>query len=59
MYFVSCALKVVEPFEEMCPNESCEACNKSLIRICCMTIAEKVLLKLITFLCKLPMASMK
>ena len=32
-----------------CPNESCEACSKYLIRICGMTMVENVLLKQIIF----------
>ena len=43
----------------MCQNESYEACRKYFMRICGTTNAENVLLKPITFLCRMPVASIK
>ena len=41
------------------PKDLCKAYSEYLVRICGTTTAENVLLKLMTFLCRMPMVSMK
>ena len=43
----------------MCPNELCEACSNYVMRICRMAMAKNEQLKLITFLYRVPVESIK